>query len=797
MDEQPLDLLVIGAGPAGLSAAAQAQANDMRCVVVERSDHIADTVFCYQKQKYVMAEPSLVPLRSPLPFAVGTREEVLATWQRVVAERGIRLVLGCEVLSLDRQAGVFCAGTTRGEYRARQVVVAIGTQGNPRRLGAEGEERPHVVSRLLDPDAHEDHDIVVVGAGDSALEVALSLTERNRVHLIVRGSEIVRAKESLERKALAAAAGGLLHIHFRTTVSRVLEETVELEGPGGQLAVAADQVILKIGADPPRALLEGWGVTFTSPARDALPVTDQSYQTAVPGLYLIGAAGGSDLIKLGINQGYEVVEYILERPVDPADEEVLRARLPHWPGVVRKRLAILRDAIPLFQGASLEQLREVFLLASIHDLAAGTVVTRQNDYADSLLAVVEGRVAISAQSADGEQRRVVELSAGSFFGEMGLISGRRRNATATAIDHCRLIEVPRKAMLKLMHTAPAVQAEVDRAFLVRGLSSYLLPNTSESTLWRLVERARLQSLPQGKVLFEEGDAGEAFYIIRRGMVKVSRRSGDRDMVLTYLGAGNYFGESALLDSGPRTATVSAIFPTELIVLDRPAFATLLAEQPELRATLRATLEKRQVESLVAEGRPGGGDVLDQLIGVEAVIGTDVLVIDNHSCVRCGNCVAACEGVHDDRHARLSLTGSELGNLLFPNSCMQCENPLCMLDCPPDAIVRRSSGEIQIKDTCIGCGNCATNCPYDNIFMVHPKPARSPFGWLRRLFDDGDGANDQSSESGREVAVKCDLCVELSGGPACVRSCPTGAAIRLKGEDLRPRIEMLVREEVRL
>ena len=168
------------------------------------------------------------------------------------------------------------------------------------------------------------------------------------------------------------------------------------------------------------------------------------------------------------------------------------------------------------------------------------------------------------------------------------------------------------------------------------------------------------------------------------------------------------------------------------------------------------------------------------------MGTDVLVIDNHKCVRCGNCIAACEGVHDDGQARLSLTGNMVANLLLPNSCMQCENPLCMLDCPPDAIVRRPGGEILIKDNCIGCGNCEANCPYDNIFMVHPKPRGGPFGWIGRLF--GREAVEQ------EVAVKCDLCRDVRGGPACVRSCPTGAAIRLEPggpDDLRRQVTELI------
>jgi Fe-S-cluster-containing hydrogenase component 2 len=191
-------------------------------------------------------------------------------------------------------------------------------------------------------------------------------------------------------------------------------------------------------------------------------------------------------------------------------------------------------------------------------------------------------------------------------------------------------------------------------------------------------------------------------------------------------------------------------------------------------------------SLIAEATPGSGGILADLIREEVVMGTDSLIIDDHKCVRCNNCIRACEGVHDDGQSRLSLTGIHLYNLLAPNSCWQCQNPMCMLDCPPDALARDPRGEVYIKSNCIGCGNCEKNCPYGNIFMVHPKEEKGLFGWLKSLF-----RKSEEPEIERTVAVKCDLCREISGGPACVRSCPTGAAIRLTPEEYRSTLEELV------
>jgi len=792
------DLLIVGAGPAGLAAADRARHHGISYLVLERARHLADTVHCYQKRKHVMAEPGPVPMRSDLPFGAGSREAVLEAWEAFAAARELAVRLGEEVKRIERRGGAANGGgggftvttATGAAYEAEKVVLALGTQGNPRPLGAPGEEQPHVSHRLVDPAEVVGESVVVVGAGDSALEVALALAERNRVALIVRKPEIVRAKESLEREILSRQAAGEITIHFSSSVKRVFERECEISGPEEDLRAPADRIYLMLGAVPPRRWLEGIGVEFSGEGREARPVLDARFESSVPGLHLIGAVTGRDLIKLGINQGYEVVEHVLGNDVEPADEPVLRERLPWWDGPVRERIARLAEEIPLFGAADEGDLRELFLSVKVHDVPPGEVIVRQNDYTDSLLAVAQGTVEVLVRPERSDQDRLVAvLSAGNFFGEMSLLSNRRRNATV-ASRGCRVIEVPRKAMLKLLAVSPPVKAMVDRAFLLRAIQGYLFPGVAEELIWALVSRAEVVSVDKEKVLFEEGAPADALYLIRSGMVKVSKRSGDREIILSYLTAGNFFGEVALLPDARRTAAVATIFPTELVRLARADIEAFLDRHPEVGSDLLAKLEERRLATLRAEATPGAGRILTDLIREEVVIATDALIIDDHKCVRCNNCIRACEGVHEDGQARLSLTGIQIYNLLAPNSCWQCENPLCMLDCPPDAIVRNARGEVQIKSNCIGCGNCEANCPYGNIFMVHPRPRPGIGGWLRGLFGlapAGGGAED----GGREVAVKCDLCADLPGGPACVRSCPTGAAIRLTPDEYQQTLEELV------
>lgn len=787
MPSQTYDLAIVGSGPAGLATAAHAHANGMSYVLLERTDHLSDTIFNYQARKFVMAEPVMIPSRGDLPFAAGSRESILAAWEQYVNAQSLNVEYNADVKQLRRENDRFLLRTAAGgEYNARNVVLAMGTQGNPRKLGCPGEDQPHVLYRLNDPAEHLDEEILVVGAGDSALEIAIALSDENRVSLIVRGAEITRANEILTREVLSRQAAGRMTVYFNATVKEVFDGYADLNVRGEITRVPADLLFLKLGADPPRKFFEAVGIRYSGDASDARPILSPVYESSVPGLFLIGAASGRDLIKLGMNQGWEVIEHLMGREVEPADEAVLRERLPYWDGSVRERIASIRSRVPLLAAADEQQLRETFLATRVREYRGGETIIRQNDYTNDFLVIATGRVELSRKAEQSaSDSKIAELTAGNFFGEMSLISGRRRTASAKAIGETRMIEIPRKAILKLLANAPRAKALVDQAFLLRAFGGYLFPGVPEALLGELVDKAIVGTLGKDAVVFRQGDPADAFYLIRNGMVKIAKKSGDKEVVLSYLVAGNFFGEAALFSDAARTATVTTIFPTDLIKLSKRDFVNFLNAHPELRDAPLRKLEERRIAGLIAEATPGSGNILGDLIREEVVMGTQTLLIDEHRCIRCGNCISACEGVHHDGQARLSLTGIKLYNLLAPNSCWQCENPLCMLDCPPDAIARDPRGEVYIKSNCIGCGNCERNCPYGNIFMVHKEPKKSLFSWVSSLF------KKEKTDVEQTVAVKCDLCRDIRGGPACVRGCPTGAAIRLTPEQYRETLEELV------
>ena len=190
------ELVIVGGGPAGLSAAARAEELGLSYLLLESTAALANTIQRYQKGKHVMAEPAVVPLRSDLTFAAGTREAVLGSWQQGLDSRDVKVRYDAEVVSITGiKPEIELALSDGGKITAASVVLSIGLQGNPRKLGVDGEDDSFVQYTLDDPDEYQNERIVVVGAGDAAIENAVALARNNTVIIINRRDEFARAKE--------------------------------------------------------------------------------------------------------------------------------------------------------------------------------------------------------------------------------------------------------------------------------------------------------------------------------------------------------------------------------------------------------------------------------------------------------------------------------------------------------------------------------------------------------------------------------------------------------------------------
>jgi len=786
-------IVIVGSGPGGISAAARAAERGESHVLLEAEDHLSNTIYRYQKGKFVMDEPGILPLRSPVPFKAGSRETILGGWDESAKNLKINVRYKHEVNAIKKTESGFdlkCANgqTVQGDF----VVLGIGLQGNIRKLGCPGEDLPFVQYQLDDPDEYEGETIVVVGAGDAAIENATALSKQNNVVIINRKDEFARAKKGNEQAILKAIEDGVIECYYNSGPERVdalaagrKKGRMILQTATGKAQILIDRVIARLGATAPRGFVEACGVTFPNKDPASVPAISSQYESNVKGLYIVGALGGYPLIKQAMNQGYEVIEYILGNKVEPADEPLLKAKFEAMPGFrtvddalqrVQKNVRLLSHITPL-------QLREFMLDSEILAPKAGEKVFERNDYTNTFFSIVDGEVQVLLD-AEGKQR--FTLKRGEFFGEMSLISGRRRSATVLAGNGCVLIETPRRSMNRLINSVEAVKREIDQAFILRAIQTRFAPEASVDQLTDVVSSAKLERFKAGDVLFNEGELGDCLHMVRVGSLTISRNIGGKDVVLSYVPAGNYIGEMALLGETRRSATARAAIATETVRLEGDAFKKLVNRIPVLKLRLQAEYRQRTAANLAMQSLPSGGDIISFLIAQGAGEATDILLIDESLCVRCDNCEKACAETHGGTSRLDREAGPTFASVHVPTSCRHCEHPHCMKDCPPDAIHRAPNGEVFIADNCIGCGNCERNCPYGVIHMA-AKPPKKPglLQWL--MFGRGPGPGEapydkKNKPTSGKKAVKCDMCKDQAGGPACVRSCPTGAAIRISPEE---------------
>ena len=828
----PYRIAIVGSGPAGLSAAAHAARLGLTHVLIEKTDHLSDTIHKYQKGKHVMATPSQLVLRSPLNFDAGTREVVLGTWSDQTAAAGINVKFGAEVTAITGTGGPIAGSTMQivtrkrdgtnqtqdlqrhappyrltlangEELMADTVILAIGTQGNPNLMTCAGGNLPHVQYQLDDPREYTDEHIFVIGGGDAGIENALGLAadpaQNNKVSIVNRSAEFATAKDANVKALMAAREAGRINIMTRTTTRAIEPGWIMLDTAEGEVRAPCNRVIARMGSAPPRNLVEQCGVEFASNDRLAFPKLSARFETTAPGIYVVGALAGYPLIKHCMNQGHDVVEFINgNRDLKPADEPILEAKFAGLPGgrSVADWLDYLRQSVSILSGMSSLQMREFMLDSSVRFYQHGDLIFERSAPGSSLFGIAQGEVLVEVNAADPSI--TVPIAAGTIFGEVGLISGRRRGATVRAGGDCIVVEISRNAALKLMSQVPSAAREITRVTTERSLLQIFKSGLSSADLKDVIDSAAVQTVRAGQAIINEGETGDDIFIIRSGSMVVEKNIGGRPVFLSYVPAGSYVGEMGVIDGSLRSATVRAAVKADVIRIPGEPFRALLAARPQLLDTLRSEMANRsRLNDFIEAKKDSFSGIVDMYTGVanflvEQGVGeaTDVLLIDEKLCVGCDNCEKACADTHDGLSRLDREAGRTYANLHVPTSCRHCEHPHCMADCPPNAIHRGPTGEVYIDDSCIGCGNCQRNCPY-GVIRMEKEPPKKPWllSWL--LFGKGPGPGEPPAKWAKKAdpayaekakkAIKCDMCSGQSGGPACVRACPTGAAIRVSPE----------------
>ncbi|MFQ5451358.1 MAG: NAD(P)-binding domain-containing protein [Nitrospinaceae bacterium] len=256
-----LDVVIVGAGPAGFSASLSAMQHKLRFVTVEQ-ETLGGTVSHYPRGKIVMTAPVVLPLIGKTKFKETTKEALLAFWQGIEQKTGVRINYQERVESIDRKEDCIEVKTQRGTHRTHAVLLAIGRRGTPRKLGVPGEDHSKVVYRLVDPEQYRGQHVLVVGGGDSALEAAVSIADQPGavVTLSYRNDAFSRAKQKNRDKVDRAREAGRMQVLMKSNVKSITEQEVEIEHEGSRIQLRNDAIIVCAGGILPTPFLKKIGI---------------------------------------------------------------------------------------------------------------------------------------------------------------------------------------------------------------------------------------------------------------------------------------------------------------------------------------------------------------------------------------------------------------------------------------------------------------------------------------------------------------------------------------------------------
>jgi len=462
----------------------------------------------------------------------------------------------------------------------------------------------------------------------------------------------------------------------------------------------------------------------------------------------------------------------------------------------------------------------------------GEVIINEGEWrGNTFYILVTGRLDVFVNDDQKGSNKIGQIESQNSFGEMSLLSGQPTNATVMVSPEAEasVLEIQRPA-LRLLRKLKRFGHLLDENYRRYGLDRTLLDvqhathNSFSSELLESLKKAtRFMVYAKDHILLREGEPINRLIFIKSGWARRVRGIAsdlkqvrnlasnpaladlvmelDDDIGLDFLGAGNWLGLDAIFRNDQPmwnyTATAMArteVLEVEISHLTDPALVKIISEHfPQFsEADNKPPEPPSDKTSMAAAGKEISTGIVD---------GTNLLVMDMDLCIRCGNCSLACHKVHGQsrllRHgihiARpVKPNRQSIQHVLLPSVCLHCQDPECLTGCPTGAIARFPKGQIDIHmDTCIGCGDCAVQCPFNAISMV-PRKAAVPAspglldtfkGWLSLAPQTEPPAVTDTQDL---LAIKCNLCENTSLNPegakkpaySCQENCPTGALVRV-------------------
>jgi len=454
--------------------------------------------------------------------------------------------------------------------------------------------------------------------------------------------------------------------------------------------------------------------------------------------------------------------------------------------------------------------------------APGEEIVREGDWGgNSFYIVVAGKADVLFEEG---RNKVAEIPAGVQFGEMSVLAGMPRTATIRAPqgEPVQILEVQRPA-LRLLRKLPKFGEVLDTTYRRNGRATTIqdigeATQLSKEAISQLEAISKFKVFGKNHVLFRAGDRVKHLYVLKSGWAKLTPMKVTRQLTPAedrldnwnakaaeaYFGPSHCFGVEAITRDGNWEQTCTLMGRTEVLEIS----LSHLRKHPELREILLLAFTGMAAPDNPNEGRQPLpiAKAQEALIETGLVDATNLLVMDMDMCVRCGNCSMACHqvhgqsrllrrGVHIERPVALEAKSS-FQSLLSPSVCMHCQDPECLTGCPTGAIGRFPGGQVDINpSTCIGCGDCATQCPYNAISMIPRKAGKieaATTGWQSWFDLKPDPLPPAVEQTDDLLAVKCNLCQGTTLNPtdkagketakrkaySCEENCPTGALLRV-------------------
>ena len=460
-----------------------------------------------------------------------------------------------------------------------------------------------------------------------------------------------------------------------------------------------------------------------------------------------------------------------------------------------RRRGVLQAVKQLWSNAKLPEVRDV---------------SRYGGDAQVQLTRAEGdeiRVTLRDPEKVVRDHRTATFEPGGMFGEIAAIARAPRVATIYSDSESEMLEIRWQGLRDIRRRDAGFRDKVDQAYRKYSLAAHLrespllaeleseqfnevLTNTRFANYGE-VDRPKAYRAPEDRaarerfedepVIVTEDQVADSLIMVRSGFVRVSERVDHGHRTVSYLGPGDLFGLGEIVHNWQESANVTfqhTLRATGNVdVLRVPAHVIIEHVLPHLPPSqLPPPIKPRGGARPAWQSGDIAGNIepamLEFLVDNRFINGTASMVIDTDRCTRCDECVKACAASHNN-NPRFVRHGLRYGHFMIANACMHCVDPVCLIGCPTGAIHRNvEAGQVVINDdTCIGCGSCASSCPYNNIRLVGIRDESGGF-----ILDD-------QSNAPLEKATKCDLCADQIGGPACQRACPNDALIRINLRDL--------------